>query len=68
VHELNIAAERLNGYERLIYGDAGHIGNRCAEAVGYEKRDGFQDCQAEFRIVLRIEVGFLIINRRKRSD
>jgi hypothetical protein len=51
-----------------MYGDAGHIGNRCAEAVGYEKRDDFQDCQAEFRIVLRIEVAFLIINRRERSD
>ena len=25
-HELNTAADRLHGYERLIYGDAGHIG------------------------------------------
>ena len=51
-----------------MYGDAGHIGNRCAEAVGYEKRDDFQDCQAEFRIVLRLEEGFLSIHRMERSD
>ena len=53
VPELNTAAERLHGDERPIYGDAGHIGNRCAEAVGYEKRNDFQDCQAEFRITLK---------------
>jgi IS5 family transposase len=44
VHELNTAADRLHRDKRLIYGDAGHIGNRCAEAVGYEKRDDVQDC------------------------
>ena len=53
VHELNTAAERLHGDERLIYGDAGHIGNRCAEAVGYEKRGDFQNCEAEFRIAMK---------------
>ena len=53
VHELNTAAGRLDGDERLIYGDAGHIGNSCAEAAGYEKRDDFQDCQAEFRIAMK---------------
>ena len=53
VHELNTAAERLHGDERLIYGDAGHIGNRCGEAVGYEKRNDFQDCEAEFRIAMK---------------
>ena len=52
-HELNIAAGRLHGDERLIYGDAGHNGNRCAEAVGYEKRDDFQNCEAEFRIAMK---------------
>jgi IS5 family transposase len=50
VHELNSAAERLHGDERLIDGDAIQIGNRCAEAVGYEKRGDVQDYEAEFRI------------------
>ena len=45
VHELNTAAERLHGDERLIYGDAGHI--------GIEKRDEFQDCEAESRIAMK---------------
>ena len=45
MHELNTAAARLHGDERLIYGDAGHI--------GIEKRDDFQDCQAEFRIAMK---------------
>jgi IS5 family transposase len=53
VHELNTAADRLHGDERLVYGDAGHIGNRCAEAVGYEKREDIQDCQAGFRIAMK---------------
>ena len=53
VHELNTAADRLHGDERLIYGDAGHIGNRCAEADGYEKRNDFQNCEAEFRIAMK---------------
>jgi hypothetical protein len=47
MHELNIAADRLDGYEGLIDGDAGHI--------GIEKRDDCQVCQDEFRIVLRLE-------------
>jgi IS5 family transposase len=47
MHELNIAADRLDGYQGLIDGDAGHI--------GIEKRDDCQVCQAEFRIVLRLE-------------
>lgn len=45
VHELNTAADRLHGEERLIYGDAGHI--------GIEKREEFQDCDAEFRIAMK---------------
>jgi IS5 family transposase len=45
VHELNTAAERLHGDERLIYGDAGHI--------GIEKRGDFQGCVAEFRIAMK---------------
>lgn len=60
LHKLNKAADRLHGYERFIYGDAGHI--------GIEKRDDCQDCQAEFRIVLRLEVGFLSIHRIERSN
>ena len=45
VHELNTAADRLHGYERLIYGDAGHI--------RISKRDDFQNCRAEFRIAMK---------------
>jgi IS5 family transposase len=45
VHELNTAAVRLHGDERLIYGDAGHI--------GIEKRDDFRDCQVGFRIAMK---------------
>jgi transposase, IS5 family len=45
VHELNTAAERLLGDERLIHGDAGHI--------GIEKRNDFQYCEAEFRIAMK---------------
>jgi len=33
---MNTATDRLHVDERLIYGDTGHIGNRCAEADGYE--------------------------------
>ena len=29
------------------------IGNRCAEAVGYEKRNDFQNCKAEFIIAMK---------------
>ena len=53
VHELNTAAIRLHGDERLLYGDAGPIGNRCAEAVGFEKRGDLHVCEAEFRIVMK---------------
>ena len=45
VHELNTAADRLHGEERLIYGDAGHI--------GIEKREEFRDCDAEFRVAMK---------------
>ena len=45
VHELNTAADRLHGNERLTYGDAGHI--------SIEKRGDFQDCEAEFRNALK---------------
>ena len=44
-HELNIAAGRLHGDERLIYGDAGHN--------GIEQRGDFQDCEDEFRIAMK---------------
>ena len=40
--ELNTAADRLHGYERLIYGDAGDI--------GIEKRGDSQNSEAEFRM------------------
>ncbi|MFT5339366.1 MAG: IS5 family transposase [Cyanobium sp.] len=45
VHELNTAAERLHGDERLIYGDAGQI--------GIEKRDAFKNCESECRIAMK---------------
>jgi transposase, IS5 family len=45
VREVNTAAERIHGDERLIYGDAGHI--------GIENRDDSQDYQAEFRIAMK---------------
>jgi IS5 family transposase len=45
VHELNTAAERAHGGERVIYGDSGHI--------GIEKRDAFKDCGAEMRIAMK---------------
>ena len=53
MHELNTAAERLHGEERLIYWDAGHTGFRAAVAGGYEKRNDFQNCEAEFRIAMK---------------
>ncbi|NQV09820.1 MAG: IS5 family transposase [Cyanobacteria bacterium] len=45
VHELNTAADCIHGEERVIYGDAGHI--------GIEKRDAFKDCAAEMRIAMK---------------
>jgi IS5 family transposase len=45
VHEVNTAAERIHGNERLIYGDASHI--------GIENRDDSLDCHAEFRIAMK---------------
>jgi len=45
VHELNTAADRLHGEERLIYGDAGHI--------GIEKREEFRNCDAKFRVAMK---------------
>jgi IS5 family transposase len=47
VHELNSAADRIHGKDRVIYGDAGHI--------GMEKRDAFKDCKAEMRIAMKPE-------------
>jgi IS5 family transposase len=45
VHELNTAADRVHGEERVIYGDSGHI--------GIEKREAFKDCEAEMRIAIK---------------
>ncbi len=45
VHELNTAADRVHGDERVIYGDSGHI--------GIEKRDGFKNCGAQMRIAMK---------------
>jgi IS5 family transposase len=45
VHELNTAADRLHGDERFMYGISGHI--------GIEKRNDFQNCEAEFRIAMK---------------
>jgi IS5 family transposase len=44
VHE-NTAADRVHGEERVIYGDAGHI--------GIEKREAFKDCEADMRIAMK---------------
>jgi IS5 family transposase len=40
-----VGFDQLHGDERLIYGDAGHI--------GIEKRNDFQNCEAEFRIAMK---------------
>ena len=45
VHELNTAADRVHGVERVFYGDSGHI--------GIEKREAFKDCEAEMRIAMK---------------
>ena len=45
VDELNTAADRVHGEERVIYGDAGHI--------GIEKRDAIKDCEAEMCIAVK---------------
>jgi IS5 family transposase len=45
VHELNMAADRVHGEERVIYGDSGHI--------GIEKREVFKDCDEEMRIAMK---------------
>jgi IS5 family transposase len=45
VDELNTAADRVHGEERVIYGDAGHI--------GIEKRDALKDCEAEMCIAMK---------------
>ena len=47
VHELNTAADRVHGEERVIYGDSGHI--------GIEKREAFKDCETEMRIAMKPE-------------
>ena len=45
VHELNTAAERLHGEEKVVYGDSGHL--------GIEKREEFEDSPCQFRIAMR---------------
>ena len=45
VHELNTAADRVHGEERVIYGDSGHI--------GIEKRDAFKNCGAQMHIAMK---------------
>ena len=44
VHELNNAAERLHGEEKVVYG-SGHL--------GIEKREEFEDSPCQFRIAMR---------------
>ena len=44
-HELNTAAERLHGEEKVDYGDSGHL--------GIEKREAFQGSACQFRIGMR---------------
>jgi IS5 family transposase len=45
VHELNTAADRIHGDERVIYGYSGHI--------GIEKREAFKDRKADMRIAMK---------------
>jgi IS5 family transposase len=45
VHELNTAAERLHGEEKVVYGDSGHL--------GIEKREAFPNSACQFRIGMR---------------
>jgi IS5 family transposase len=45
VHELNTAADRLHGEEKVVYGDSGHL--------GIEKREEFEDSPCQFRIAMR---------------
>jgi IS5 family transposase len=45
VHELNTAAERLHGEEKVVYGDSGHL--------GIEKREEFEDSPYQFQIAMR---------------
>ena len=45
VHELNTAAERLHGEEKVVYGDSGHL--------GIEKRGEFENSPCQFRIAMR---------------
>jgi IS5 family transposase len=45
VYELNTAADRIHGEERVISGDAGNI--------GIVKRDAFKYCEAEMRIGMK---------------
>ena len=44
-HELNNAAERLHGEEKVDYGDSGHL--------GIDKRETFQNSACQFRIGMR---------------
>ncbi|MCT0214297.1 MULTISPECIES: hypothetical protein [unclassified Synechococcus] len=39
--------------KQLLSGMRCHSGNGCAEAVGYGKRNAFQDCEAELRIAMK---------------
>ena len=53
VHELNIAAGRLHGDERLIYGVAVGFCEAVAGHIGIEKRNDFQYCEVEYRIAMK---------------
>lgn len=45
VHELNTAADRVHGEERVIYGDSGHM--------GMEKLEAFKDYEADLSISMK---------------
>jgi len=45
VHEVNTAAERLHGEEKVVFGDSGY--------PGIEERQEFEDSPCQFRIALR---------------
>jgi IS5 family transposase len=53
VHELNTAADRVHGEERVIYGVAAGFCEAVAGHIGIEKRKAFKDCEAEMRIAMK---------------
>ena len=53
LHELNTTTARLHGDECLIYGVAAGFCEAVAGPIGMEKRGDVQNCEAEFRVVIK---------------